>query len=385
LGGVVYKNDSIFSSILNSTKMSFLKKLFGTNKDVAITNKEDFWNWFLAHEKTFFNCIQSRNNIEPDFLDKVMPNLQALNKQFYCLAGMYNDTTAELIVTAEGNLKTIVFVEELIAIAPQLPNWKFTALKPAVDSFDMEIKMGDYIFNKEKIKFYATEHEEYPDEIDITLVHEDYTEANKNEITNGTYIFLDNTLGEMNFATLIDQFKVAENSTQEELIPLQKLKDFLLWREKEFIEKYDAERYNSENDNYTIMQAEDENALPLIALVNQALLNWEAKVSHPWMLVVDTKYDGSNNNGLPPNEIYELMNQFEDELTALLPDSKGYLNLGRETYNGLKTTFMACKEYKDASKITANLIHQYAGKLDITYDIYKDKYWRTMNKFKNSA
>ncbi len=365
--------------------MSFLKKIFSTGKEKEVKTNEDFWNWFLDHEKAFFNCIQSRNNIEPDFLDKIMPKLQGLNTQFYCLAGMYNDTTAELIVTAEGNLKSFVFVEALIAAAPALPNWKFTALKPAVDSFDMEIKMGNFIFNKEKIKFYATEYDEYPDEIDITLVHDDYSEVNKNEITNGSYIFLDNTLGEMNFATLIDHFKVAENLTQQELIPLHKLKDFLLWREKEFIEKYDAERYDTANDNYTILQAEDENGLPLIALVNQALLNWEAKVSHPWMLVVDTKYDGSHNNGLPPAEIYELMNQFEDELTELLPDSKGYLNLGRETYNGLKTIFVACKEFRTASSITANLIKNYSSKLNITYDIYKDKYWRTMNKFKKNG
>jgi hypothetical protein len=33
---------------------------------------------------------------------------------------------------------------------------------------------------------------EYPDEIDITIVHKDFNEENKTTITSGTFIFLDN-------------------------------------------------------------------------------------------------------------------------------------------------------------------------------------------------
>lgn len=47
---------------------------------------------------------------------------------------MYNASTAELVVTADGDIKTFVWVEELIAAAPKLANWKFTALKPATGS-----------------------------------------------------------------------------------------------------------------------------------------------------------------------------------------------------------------------------------------------------------
>jgi hypothetical protein len=43
--------------------------------------------------------------------------------------------------------------------------------------------------------FYSNEHAKYPDEIDITIVHKDFNEENKTIITSGTFIFLDNYLG----------------------------------------------------------------------------------------------------------------------------------------------------------------------------------------------
>ena len=39
----------------------------------------------------------------------------------------------------------------------------------------------------------------------------------------------------------------------KELIPISKLKDFLTWREKEFIEKYEGTRHNTENDSYALL------------------------------------------------------------------------------------------------------------------------------------
>jgi hypothetical protein len=78
------------------------------------------------------------------------------------------------------------------------------------------------------------------------------------------------------------------------------------------------------------------------------------------------------------------MNEFDDELLKLLPDADGYLNLGRETYNGTRKIYYACKEFRNASKTVALLIKNYRGKLDAAYDIFKDKYWVTLNHLKQS-
>src|SRR5690606_13748240 len=118
---------------------------------------------------------------------------------------------------------------------------KFTALKPALAIKDVSIEMAGFKFNGENLHFYANDHFDYPDEIDITIVHDDCNEENKSTITNGVYIFLDNYLGEFDFAVNIDNLKVVcRDEAEKELIAIDKLKDYLKWRQKEFIEKYEG-------------------------------------------------------------------------------------------------------------------------------------------------
>ena len=362
--------------------MSFLKKLLGTKETVPVTDYTSFWNWFVLHEQSFYLSVKSNDNVDSHFLEKLMPKLQQLNEQFYCLTGMYDDTIAELVITAEGDVKTFVFVEELIAAAPPMNHWQFTILKPPGGSDEMTIEMDGYIFDKGRISFYSTEHADYPDEIDLTLVHTDFNEADKTTVINGTLIYLDNSLGELNAATLIDTIQVAGPATATgDLIGMEKLEEFLLWREKEFVEKYKGYRYNTANDGYSSLEGQDENGLPVIAVVNQELLEWDAKASHPWMMPIEIKYT-SGSNGMPDDETYTLMNEFEEALLQQLPDAEGYLNLGRQTYNGERTIYFACKEFRHASKTVSNFIRQYQEQLDVSYNIFKDKYWIMMNRFK---
>jgi hypothetical protein len=51
----------------------------------------------------------------------------------FFLTGMMDHNRAELVLTADRTINNIVFVEELVATAPEIPGWKFTALKPALD------------------------------------------------------------------------------------------------------------------------------------------------------------------------------------------------------------------------------------------------------------
>jgi hypothetical protein len=81
--------------------------------------------------------------------------------------------------------------------------------------------MAGYEFNSETLHFYENEHTGYPDEVDITIIHKDFTEKNKSTIRNGIYIFLDNYLGELDFAVNIDNLEIIEpGNTEKELIPI---------------------------------------------------------------------------------------------------------------------------------------------------------------------
>jgi hypothetical protein len=361
--------------------MGFLNNFF-KKKEEQIQTYEDFWNWFVVNEKHFYDIVKKGKNIEKDFFNKLSPKLEELKEGFFYLTGMYNDTTAELILTPDGVIKNIAFIEELINVAPKISNWKFTALKPAVDIINIGIKMDNYSFNSENLSFYSIENKNYPDEVDIVITYNNYNEENKSIIFNGVYIFLDNYLGELNSVTTIDNLTViAKNQTEQELIPIEKLKDYLIWREKEFVEKYNGIRYNTENDSYSNLEATLKNGLPLIAIVNSTLLEWDRKASHPWILNIKIKYDGSKNNGLPNQNTYAQLNKIEEELILELKDFDGYLNVGRETADGERIIYFACKDFRKPSKLLHNFTKKYLNKIDLTYDIYKDKYWQSFERF----
>ncbi|WP_431216800.1 DUF695 domain-containing protein [Puia sp. P3] len=101
------------------------------------------------------------------------------------------------------------------------------------------------------------------------------------------------------------------------------------------------------------------------------------------MMVLEMNYT-SISNGMPDKEIAAELNKFEDELVLLLPDSDGYLNLGRDTYNSKRTIYFACKEFRHVSRTVQQMLAGFRGKIIVSYDIYKDKYWRTMNRYRAS-
>ena len=345
-------------------------------------NCTDFWNWFQANQQTFYNIVKNNEDFEAGFFEKLASKLAELKDGFFYLSGMYDDDTVELVFTADGNIKNIVFVEELVEQAPEINGWKFTALKPSLDIADVVIRMAGYEFNGENLFFYSNDHDDYPDVIDISIIHNDLTEDNKKEIGNGVYIFLDNYLGELDFVNNIDNLTIiARHDAEKKLIPIAKLKAFLTWRQKEFIEKYDGVRFNTDSDTHSIMEAELENGNKLLAVINTQLLNWDCKASHPWVAIMTIKYDGSNTNGMPSKNDYESLNVLEEGILQQLADKDGYLYIGRQTADGKRDIYFACKDFRKPSKVFFNTQQDYADRFEIEYDIYKDKYWQSFERF----
>ncbi|HEY3405474.1 MAG TPA: DUF695 domain-containing protein [Ohtaekwangia sp.] len=363
--------------------MSFLKNIF-SKKDEPVKNNAEFWEWFRKHERTFFHVIRTGNDIEEKFFNKLSPKLDELKSGYFFLTGMCDEHTAELVITPDGAIRNIVFVEELVAAAPVIPGWKFTALKPALDIESVRITMGDYSFDRDTLSFYSNDLKDYPDEIDITVIHRDYTEENKSTITNGTYIFIDNYIGELDSVTTIDNLIVAGKAEAgKELVPIGKLKAFLTWRQKEFIEKYEGVVPDGEDATHSVLEAELENGNKLVATVNTDILNWENKASHPWILCVGITFDGSASNGMPDKETYTRLDDIEERIVQDLSEKDGYINIGRQTADGLRNIYFACKDFRKPSRVLHAITLEHQGE-QITYDIYKDKYWRSLDRFNPS-
>ncbi len=342
-----------------------------------------FWRWFAQQERAYFQAVQEGTHIQEAFFNDLAPALDAVKAGLYFQAGMADEQTAELVISAEGAPENIVFAEELVAAAPALAGWKFMALKEAVPDIEqIAIHMADYKFSAQNIHFYPDDEAAYPDEIAITVTHADLTEENHATVENGTLIFLDTYLGELAFTTLVDQVTIVRESlAQQPLVPITKLRDFLTWRQKEFIEKYSGLRHEEENDTYTSFTAERADGQPLVAVLNTDLLAWDAKASHPWVLVVTVSYDGEQTNGMPDEETYQLLDHIEDELTTHLPSPEGFLNVGRQTGAGSREIYFACRDFRKPSKVLYQLQTHYTDTLALDYSLYKDKYWRTFERF----
>jgi hypothetical protein len=360
--------------------MGLLKDLF-KGKDEPIRSYDDFWQWFARKEKTFFAAVRDHQNIEKSFFDKLSPKLGELKDGFYYLTGMFDDNTVELILTADGNIKNLVFVEELVARAPKISGWRFTAHKPEMSIENTNIWMDKYVFNRESLWFYSNDDPTRPDEIDITIVHRDFNEDDKSAIVTGIYLFLDNFLGELKSVTTIDSILViGKNDAEQELVPIEKLKSFLEWREKEFVEKYHGIVKDTKDMQHSILEAETTNGGRLIAAINTDILSWESKASHPWILSIDIPYKGSNNGGLPKEEANQALWKLEETIAEQLRDEDGYILIGHESVDNLRNIYFACKDFRRPSKV----IHQISldePEWKIDYKIYKDKYWASFNRF----
>ena len=347
-----------------------------------ISTNQEFLDWFTQHEKQFHAVVKQHHWIERDFLKKLNPKLANLRSGYNLLTGMMNEETAELIITPDRTISNIVFVEELIAAAPDLEGWKFTALKPPVDIPDFGIEMAGFKFDATTLSFYANENKKFPDEIDITICYDSFTEHEEPQITNGVYIFLDNYLGELNSITILDNVTVTNVAEAEkELVPISKLKDYLVWREKEFVEKYEGVRHSTENDTYHSLQAELPNGKPLIAIINTDLLSWDSTASHPWVMVLTILYKPKNDSGMPDENTFTELDAIEENLLKELKDKDGFLNIGRHTADGERIIYFVCKDFRKPSKVADRVSMQYKDRFSISVDIFKDKYWQSLQRF----
>jgi len=362
--------------------MSNARKKF-TKKEEPIRNNSDFWKWFEANQKDFHQAVKVRDHIERDFFERLSPKLAKLKDGYFFLAGMLNETTAELILTADGNPKNISFVEDLVAEAPDMEGWKITGLKPPADIKDFCIQLGGYKFDEENLSFYPDDSPDFPDEINLTIAHREWNEKDQKEITVGVYVFLDNYLGEIDAITKIDSVNVIRRSDAEkELIPIGKLKDFLNWREKEFVEKYEGSRHDTENDEHSILEGDSESGNRYLAVVNNFLLNWDRKASHPWIAALTIRYDGRKTNGMPSRGDNEKLAQIENYLLEELKAKDGYLHFGRRTADGERENYFACKDFRKPSKVFFEIEKKFGKLFSVEYDIYRDKYWQSFEHFR---
>lgn len=361
--------------------MSFLKKFFTKEKQEP-NSKEAFWEWFTSNEKKFRKAVRDQSNVHEIFINPLSAKLNLMREGFTLLIGMIGDDKVEMIISVDGVLKNIVFAEELIACAPSNEHWEFRALKPAIDVANFNLAIGGTNFTEENLFFNPIEETDYPDEIVIEVIHLEHKSEVSHLLIHGAITFLDNYLGELFFTTSIDNFKLSgKENFSEDAIPISKLKNYIIWRQKEIDESTTNHNYQSDSTNFSVLEGSTENGKPLFAHVNLELLDYEYKTSYPYTLILEIKYD-RDPFGLPLKADKDKFDEFELLISTALDNSKNYLKFGRQTANGSLFIFFLCKEFRVCSKRVDEIKRAHKFKVTSSYNIYKDKYWRTLEGFR---
>ena len=200
------------------------------------------------------------------------------------------------------------------------------------------------------------------------------------------YVYLDNLLGEWVAVTQIDQMQIINQQqlpANQTLQPMAELAPYLHRRHEAWQKAYGGVYYNSDQDEFASFEGEADNGQLIVGIIDSTLLAWPHKPSHPWMLTLRIAYDSSGLNGMPSKQIYQRMEAFEDALMAELPEHEGYLNVGRETGDDIRYIYFACKQFVQATRVLERLMPQFSQEMDISYDVFQDKYWQSLQRFEH--
>jgi hypothetical protein len=163
-----------------------------------------FWQWFQAHLAEL-NRLTGPSDA---FWDVALGKLKHIDKNLAFEVGILVDARRDLVVTAQGHIDAFPLVEAIVANAPPVSNWVFTALKPPM-GFAFTTTYEGIEFDPRKMWFLPLKHAVRPMALGLRLFIPGFEPRIKREAENAIMIILDTALGER-MAALVDHVEVAE-------------------------------------------------------------------------------------------------------------------------------------------------------------------------------
>ncbi len=331
-----------------------------------------FWNWFDAHKDAYANFTKQYNNDLEQInaaLNKMIDQLQKVSEGLFVEIGG-GEAPWELIITPQGAKDFFADAFAVVQEAPDYPDWKILATKPAYGT-DFSFRMGDVEISPDTVRFIPLEMEDRPDDIAIRLFHSDYQEGKAgNAVVMGIYQALDSLLGEVSTTFDIDYLEFS--SAPEEGInplPLSELAGYIRWKKKE--RPLSGVRFPE--DQVSLLQGEN-NGKPIIIIVNQQLRNYEFKTEYPYILKVTLLFDEVSEEGFPVGSM-DAVYAIEDQLQKRLGQEANGHFLVTETYDGKRKIHFAGAS-KEVLETQVNVLKkELKSPYTIQYDIYFDPFW----------
>jgi hypothetical protein len=153
----------------------------------------EFWRCFLDHRAEFAKA----GSIDDPVCDVILDALQRVNPGLW-FEFCTNPGVHEFIVSAEGKRALFPLVEEIVAKAPEMEEWKIFALKPKLGFPVWNIWEGHEVAIADVV-FLPVFHQETR-ELGLQLFVDGLNEDNKDDAHNALLRAIDHGLGERRFA-----------------------------------------------------------------------------------------------------------------------------------------------------------------------------------------
>ncbi len=125
---------------------------------------------------------------------------------------------------------------------------------------------------------------------------------------------------------------------------------------------------------FAILQWQDE-GLPAIGVVNQALAGFEPKVVFAWHLSIIVDCQDLAENGMPTGEESEILNQIGDEFDENLKVNGNALFLARITWNGTRQFLFRIHDPEVANRYLSEIIEAEAQLRPFDFRMEGDETW----------
>ena len=159
----------------------------------SVDPQKRFWEWFEDNASSLA-AVKSGND---PILRKVIRELHRVHPNLDFEMGLSDNDWLEFIVSANGIREVFPVVEQLVACAPVLPNWKILAFRQPKGSVP-EILYENFLLKAEDVWF---SYKHRMNKVDLTIYIRDLSPGNKEQAIGASFILLDTMLGEYLVAT----------------------------------------------------------------------------------------------------------------------------------------------------------------------------------------
>ena len=196
----------------------------------------DFWDWFNKNNSKYLFLNDIDEDLKKQILEELLLELHKYcDKLFYEIGHHPDQTELEFVITANGDVTYFAKVEELVAVAPEIKDWKILAFKPAM-GFEFSIDYNGLNFDPAEAWFQPLELESRPLDLGIRVCYPNYDDSKRDDFFNASFLILDAGLGEKMTALdikYLDVDKLPEDPEAEGMLPLKQLSEYIEWLKNE--------------------------------------------------------------------------------------------------------------------------------------------------------